>query len=620
MDIETLKTELDLLLVIHDQQHYQRVRERLEQIQNICQETLGIEAPLTLRSRWQLAEILNHLGEHRKAVEICEHDLPICLEVLPDNDQTTLRMISNLAAGERSLGDKQHAERSLLALIPRVRDAIGGDDNPAMIRILRSLGRTVALQNRHAEAERWFQRVLALQQKVLGNHHPDIFETRIDIAASHFLQGDRDAAITMIRTIADEQAEVLGADDPRTLTTRQKLALLLSQHDGPNQAIEEYEKLVPLVRATLDPEHPTRTAVIDWYGKSLEQVGRHDAFEVLLRKELKAQNQALGPEHMATRRTVSTLREMFERNDDPDAATGLLQRQIDVLKEDRFRADPFDRALLLAQYCAQAGLVSAQHDRLEEAILYWTEESKWRELADQLKPGNLDNLAGWGGSLSNMAQARLRASENTLTPAELEDCLTQLESAEQKLAVVLAAEPTHVVATKFLKITTRNLAKTCVESDRFELAAEYFKSLAELTTGTDRIKNIRNQVNALIRANRLDAAHDLLENGFEKLDISDDDRLFMAGAYARCLQANRTNSETSVQFPAHPQPLFRQSAMALLKKLVADRDKLDPRIIAKLRWGDEFNSLREDEEFISLLAQLPTENKAETEAHIPGQH
>ena len=65
----------------------------------------------------------------------------------------------------------------------RIRENGLGADHPEVARTLNDMATLYARQGKTAEAERAFQRALAIREEALGPDHPDVAETLEDYAA-----------------------------------------------------------------------------------------------------------------------------------------------------------------------------------------------------------------------------------------------------------------------------------------------------------------------------------------------------------------------------------------------------------------------------------------------------
>ncbi|MFA7766314.1 FxSxx-COOH system tetratricopeptide repeat protein [Streptomyces sp. NRRL S-448] len=142
---------------------------------------LGIEHPLTLGSRNNLAHAYQSAGDLGRALPLYQRTLEDCERVLGTDHPDTLGSRNNLAGAYDAVGD---------------------------------LGRALPL----------YQRTLEGFERVLGTDHPDTLTSRNNLAYAYKAVGDLGRALPLFQRTLEDCERVLGTDHPDTLISRNNLA------------------------------------------------------------------------------------------------------------------------------------------------------------------------------------------------------------------------------------------------------------------------------------------------------------------------------------------------------------------------------------------------------------
>ena len=80
-------------------------------------------------------------------------------------------------------------------------------------------------QGRLDEASTLYEQTLAARERVLGPDHPDILQSRNNLAIAYRDAGRLEEAITLHEQTLAARERVLGPDHPHTLNSRNNLAI-----------------------------------------------------------------------------------------------------------------------------------------------------------------------------------------------------------------------------------------------------------------------------------------------------------------------------------------------------------------------------------------------------------
>ena len=110
-------------------------------------------------------------------------------------------------------------------------------------------------QGRYDDAEKSFQAVLPVQEKLLGKQHPDTLWTRHNRACLAQERGDISGAREQLRSVFAEQLRSGGLHHPATLNTARSIALNSRLQGHLQEAQNQLNLIMSLQRETLGDEH-----------------------------------------------------------------------------------------------------------------------------------------------------------------------------------------------------------------------------------------------------------------------------------------------------------------------------------------------------------------------------
>ena len=133
----------------------------------LLRQSAGEEAESTLYAAFELAELLLEQLRFQDAEEIVTHSLAIQQRILPDDDPARLRMEKTLAAVYSGQGRFNECEALLRDVVQRSRRARGEEDQDTLM-ALHGLGRTLLDQRRFVESEEIFRHLVDTRRRLFG--------------------------------------------------------------------------------------------------------------------------------------------------------------------------------------------------------------------------------------------------------------------------------------------------------------------------------------------------------------------------------------------------------------------------------------------------------------------
>jgi tetratricopeptide (TPR) repeat protein len=133
----------------------------------------------------------------------------------------------------------------------------------------------------YAAALRWYQKALAICEKVLGKEHPDTAITYNNIAAVYGRQGDASAALRWYEKALAINEKVLGKEHPHTAASYNNIAGVYDSQGDYAEALRWYEKAYRIMRR-FSENHPNTKTLSNNMKSAYEKSGNPQPFDTWL--------------------------------------------------------------------------------------------------------------------------------------------------------------------------------------------------------------------------------------------------------------------------------------------------------------------------------------------------
>ena len=205
---------------------------------------------------------------------------------------------------------------------------------------LNNLAITYQRLARYAEAEPLYRRVIAIDEKVLGEEHPDVSLAYSNFASLLEDQGKYAEAEPLIRRAIEIDEKALGRDHPNVAVSYNVLAVLL-EHQG------KYAEAEPLIRRAIEihekalgKDHPYVAISYNNLAVLLEDQGKYAEAEPLIRRAIEIDEKALGRDHPNVAGLYNTLVLLLHDQRKYAEAEPLIRRAIEINEKALGKAHP----------------------------------------------------------------------------------------------------------------------------------------------------------------------------------------------------------------------------------------------------------------------------------------
>jgi tetratricopeptide (TPR) repeat protein len=176
-----------------------------------------------------------------------------------------------------------------------------GAEHPYTATSLNNLGLLLEGQGDLVAARPYLERALAIWEKVLGAEHPDTAKSLNNLGVLLKSQGDLAAARPYLERALAIGEKVLSAEHPDTATSLNNLGFLLQSQGDLAAARPYYERALVIREKVLGAEHPDTAISLNNLGRLLQDEGDLAGARPYYERALAILKARLGPDHPNTR-------------------------------------------------------------------------------------------------------------------------------------------------------------------------------------------------------------------------------------------------------------------------------------------------------------------------------
>jgi len=301
---------------------------------------------------------------------------------IPLNDAIALQAAFHKTVGASALANQLDSERSYLLGIAYLKGINVERDFDRAIRLLSvatkeyttaSIDAANQLASIYANgtgtnidfdtALLWHQKTLAIQEKVLGDGHPDTTVTYNNIANIYENQGDYAKALEWCQNNLEICEKVFGVEHLNTASIYNNIALIYSRQGDFDKAVEWYQKALSIYEKVLGREHLyTATSYNNIALMYFRQADYVKALE-WHQKDLEICEKVLGDEHPDTAAAYNNIARVYEKQGDFTKALEWYQKALVICKKVLGKEHPYT-----ATACNNIALVCHYQENYDKAL------------------------------------------------------------------------------------------------------------------------------------------------------------------------------------------------------------------------------------------------------------
>jgi tetratricopeptide (TPR) repeat protein len=206
-----------------------------------------------------------------------------------------------------------------------------GFESEEAARLLDLAGYYLNDRARFSEAERLFQRALAIRERVLGPDHPDVAESLNNLAALYYHQGKYTEAGPLSHRALAITEKARGPEHPHVAIRLNNLAALYNEEGKYAEAEPIHQRALAIREKTLGPDHPDVATSLSNLGGLYRNQGKYAQAEPLCQRALAIDEKALGPKHPGVATALNNLASLYDDQGKWVQAEPLFKRSLAIL-------------------------------------------------------------------------------------------------------------------------------------------------------------------------------------------------------------------------------------------------------------------------------------------------
>jgi tetratricopeptide (TPR) repeat protein len=245
-------------------------------------------------------------------------------------------------------------------------------------RLLNDFGYWLFLRANYAEAERFISRSLEVEDRHLGEGHPDT-TIRLNNLALVMLKTSRVAkAESLARRALEITEKYFGENHKEVATKLNSLAEILRTLGRLTEAEGFFRRALEINEANLGKDHPRVGTGLNNLGRLLMDAKRPNEAEPLMRRALEIDEKSLGKEHPDVARDLNNLALHLHATNRLTEAEPLMRRALEIFLRSQFRGghELASSRVVSNNYRLLLDAMGWSQEQIEEQVEMLTEQCK----------------------------------------------------------------------------------------------------------------------------------------------------------------------------------------------------------------------------------------------------
>jgi len=294
-------------------------------------QALGAEHPDTLKSMYDLSDVLMEDSKYPEAEKLDRETVDVRRRVLGAQNHDTLASMSKLALIMQNEGRYADAEKLNRSVLDTTKRAFGPQDQ-LYLDTLQHSAIVSAYQGKYSDAEKAFREILEIDRRKRGPEDPRVLDDTGNLASTLLYEEHYGEAEKLYRGVLPQLRRIRGPDHPRTLLVEGNLALTLKDENRYPEAEQLFRETLEIKRKKLGPEHRSTLVTMGNLADTLTEEGKYSEAEQLVRQAMQTEQRTLGPDHTDTLATTMGLAEVLKHEKRYPESEAFFERTLEGLR------------------------------------------------------------------------------------------------------------------------------------------------------------------------------------------------------------------------------------------------------------------------------------------------
>ena len=227
-----------------------------------------------------LAAVWTQLGEYERAFEVYERILALARSASVVDKEHLAMQLSNYGAALRGVGKSRRAAECFAESL-QLMEALG-ERTPNLVRVMMNLAATRRQLGEHDAAIELLERALPLAREISGPEHPDVATCLVNLGAARFYAGQREAGEELFRGALELRRKIYGELHPELGRPYEWLAQCARARGERDAACEFARRACDALTSAFERTHPEVLSIRAYHGRLLAEAGRGEQAVALL--------------------------------------------------------------------------------------------------------------------------------------------------------------------------------------------------------------------------------------------------------------------------------------------------------------------------------------------------
>ena len=277
-----------------------------------------------------LADSYRKIGKFEKAIEICENAIKTA-EKKKDKNQIS-KFLFKLGEILQEMGNAKKAIDYYEQALSIDRD-VYGERHPAVAAILNNIGGAWHALGEHKKAIEYYEQALSIDKKVYGRRHSDVATTLNNIGMAWHALGKHKKAIDYFEQALSLGKEVYGERHPDVAATLNNIGGAWDALGEPKKAIEYYEQALSLDREVYGERHPAVAIRLNNIGLAWHVLGEPKKAIDYYQQALSINREVYGERHPDVATRLNNIGGAWNDLGEPKKAIDYYQQALSINRE-----------------------------------------------------------------------------------------------------------------------------------------------------------------------------------------------------------------------------------------------------------------------------------------------
>lgn len=247
-------------------------------------------------------------------------------------DEQSARLCNEMGEHLRQIGDYSSARRYFEKALA-IWQKVAGGEHLDTVESLNNLGHLLRDQGNLTEAQLCLENALALRKKVLGESHPKTAESYNEMGRWLYSKGELDAARQHFEQALAISTVALGEDHRFTADYLNNLGMCLDSLGDQNGALQYLERALTIRRKVLGEGHPRTALSFNNMGYILRALGRQPEAQSFYEQALVVRRKVFGEDHPDIAESLNNLGEILQAQGELASAHLYLEQALAVYEK-----------------------------------------------------------------------------------------------------------------------------------------------------------------------------------------------------------------------------------------------------------------------------------------------